>query len=161
MYLGIDIGKTGAIGVVDEDGGYIDVEDLPIEVLEVGNKKKAGWRLDAKGFVNIFASLNIHTVTIEALWANSTNGALAGFSMGRLLGSVEVLLQGCVQAPQYYVAPLRWKRHFNLIGQDKSASLGLARELFPEAPLSRKKDHNRAESLLLAYYGWQTRKETI
>jgi crossover junction endodeoxyribonuclease RuvC len=46
--------------------------------------------------------------------------------------------------------PEDWKREFGLIKKDKEASRLKARALWPRAPLSRKKDHNRAEALLLA-----------
>jgi hypothetical protein len=42
------------------------------------------------------------------------------------------------------------------LSSDKAASLDKARLLFPAASLDRKKDHNRAESLLLAEYGRRT-----
>jgi hypothetical protein len=44
---------------------------------------------------------------------------------------------------------------------DKSGSLDRARLLFPTADLLRRKDHNRAEALLLARYGWQRRTAPI
>ena len=56
------------------------------------------------------------------------------------------------------VAPAEWKKHFNLIGKDKSASIELARQMFPNIPLRRndqcKTDHDgMAESLLLLKFG--------
>lgn len=50
-------------------------------------------------------------------------------------------------------APTSWKRHFRL-GSDEDASRALARRLWPACGvLERKKDHGRAEALLMARYG--------
>ena len=48
-----------------------------------------------------------------------------------------------------------WKRSMGL-DSTKSVSLDKARLLFPTAELDRKKDHNRAEALLLAEYSRRT-----
>lgn len=50
------------------------------------------------------------------------------------------------------IAPVSWKKKFGLSGDDKEKSRSLALRRFPEAAnwMSRKLDHNRAESLLLA-----------
>lgn len=45
-----------------------------------------------------------------------------------------------------------WKRHAGLIGADKEASRLLGQKMFPGASLTRKKDHNRAEALLMSRY---------
>lgn len=55
-----------------------------------------------------------------------------------------------------YVQPRTWKSALGLSGPDKGNSLDLIRSLYPDVAdiwFSRKKDHNRAESCLLAIYG--------
>lgn len=49
------------------------------------------------------------------------------------------------------VSAASWKRALGLFGTDKRASLNKARLLFRSASLERKKDHGRAEALLVAY----------
>ena len=56
------------------------------------------------------------------------------------------------------VRPAIWKRTLGL-GKDKEASRLKAIQLFPTADLRRKKDHGRAEALLLAYWRQQHRLE--
>ena len=41
------------------------------------------------------------------------------------------------------------------LGKDKEAARLRAMLLFPDGDLRRKKDHGRAEALLLAWYAWQ------
>jgi crossover junction endodeoxyribonuclease RuvC len=50
------------------------------------------------------------------------------------------------------VVPTVWKKAMGLAGKDKEAARLKACGLFPHAGLSLKKDHNRAEALLLADY---------
>jgi crossover junction endodeoxyribonuclease RuvC len=50
------------------------------------------------------------------------------------------------------VRPQVWKKYHGLIGTEKVASLELARSLWPEAPLKLKKDHNKADALLMAMW---------
>ncbi len=58
------------------------------------------------------------------------------------------------------VRPAIWKRALGL-GKDKEASRLRVQQLFPGADLRRKKDHGRAEALLLAVYGWRIQHSTM
>jgi crossover junction endodeoxyribonuclease RuvC len=57
-----------------------------------------------------------------------------------------------LQIPYTPVRPVVWKKTFSL-GKDKEASRLRAMQLFPGADLRQKKNHGRAEALLLALYG--------
>lgn len=50
-------------------------------------------------------------------------------------------------------APNSWKKKMDLTS-DKEECRAYARQLFPMVELNRKKDHNRAEALLLAYHAY-------
>ena len=52
------------------------------------------------------------------------------------------------------VRPGVWKKALGLRSDKEQARLR-AMQLYPGADLRRKKDHGRAEALLLAWYGWQ------
>ena len=52
-----------------------------------------------------------------------------------------------------------WKRALGL-GKDKEQARLRAMQLFAGADLRRKKDHGRVEALLLAWYGWQTVRQS-
>lgn len=52
----------------------------------------------------------------------------------------------------HQVAPKLWKAAIGLLGADKEQSRLLALKMYPEADIGRKKDHDRAESLLLVEY---------
>jgi len=72
-----------------------------------------------------------------------------GVGHGLFLG-----ILAAVGLPYTRVRPAIWKRTLGL-GKDKEASRLRAQQLYPGADLRRKKDHGRAEALLLAWYGWQ------
>ena len=54
----------------------------------------------------------------------------------------------------YFVRPAKWKKYFNLINSEKDASRTKAIEIFPyfSSNLSRKKDANKADAILIASF---------
>jgi hypothetical protein len=63
-------------------------------------------------------------------------------------------IRAALTPPHTRVWLATWKRAMVLRTDTEQAQLR-AMELFPVADLRRKKDHGRAEALLLAYYPWQ------
>ncbi|MDR4483866.1 MAG: hypothetical protein R3B95_11745 [Nitrospirales bacterium] len=152
-FVGIDVGVTGAMAFVDQQGHYQEVFDLPVELVRYAEKGKEHTRLDVRRFVHYLAFVGCQDVVVtELLWANSSNGALASFGLGKTFGAVESSLTWHCAATKHFVSPLKWKNHFRL-GKDKKAALRTARALFPDAPLHLEQHHNRAEALLIARYG--------
>src|SRR5574337_187210 len=84
-------------------------------------------------------------------------GAASSFRFGFAVGQIRAVVV-CYGISLRLVHPQSWKRHFDLKGSDKEQSRRKAIELAPDALpwLGRVKDHNRAESLLLAIYGRDT-----
>jgi hypothetical protein len=78
-------------------------------------------------------------------------GVRSMFTCGLGLG-VWLGILAAVALPHTRIRPHIWKKALGL-GQDKEASRLRAMQLFPSAELRRKKDHGRAEALLLALYG--------
>ena len=70
-----------------------------------------------------------------------------GLGYGVWLGIITALA-----LPYTSVRPSVWKRSLAL-GKDKEVSRLRAMQLYPGADLRRKRDHGRAEALLLASYG--------
>ena len=152
LTVGIDPGLTGAFAVLGAGGALVTVADLPIM-----RDRKLGW-IDAEAFSStLFGIANGERmqVTVERVHAMPRNGSQAAFSQGCTLGSVLAALQ-LVRARIELVQPAAWKKALGL-SSDKSASLDKARLLYPLASLDRKKDHNRAEALLIAHYAQSRR----
>jgi crossover junction endodeoxyribonuclease RuvC len=70
-----------------------------------------------------------------------------GLGLGVWLGVLAAL-----KLPYTRVRSSVWKRALGL-GKDKEQARLKAMQLFPTASLRHKKDHGRAEALLLAWYG--------
>jgi len=73
-------------------------------------------------------------------------------------GEVYGILKGVIvslELPLLEVAPITWKNKMIGKGKSKDASRMLAAQLFPQLSdrLRLKKDHGRAEAILLAEYG--------
>ena len=87
-------------------------------------------------------------------------GVTSMFNFGQSFG----ILKGICSAMQlsvYFVRPAKWKKYFNLINSEKDASRTRAIEIFPyySSHLSRKKDSNKADAILIASYFFETLKE--
>ena len=65
-----------------------------------------------------------------------------------------------MQLPMYFVRPAKWKKYFSLINSEKDASRTRAIEIFPyfSSELSRKKDANKADAILIASFYYETYK---
>ena len=59
-----------------------------------------------------------------------------------------------MQLSIHFVRPAKWKKYFNLIKTEKDASRTKAIEVFPyiSKHLSRKKDSNKADAILIASF---------
>lgn len=164
MVLGFDIGLTGAVAIFTETGQFVEVFDIPTR--PAGEKAFVKTIIDAS---QLAAELQkrkrigvLPICYVEDLAATNTEtkiGAASLFSLGASYGRVMTVLEMMGWPPVTY-RPADWKRYFGLTKKrgeekDKDASRTLALKLYPEAErfLSRKKDHNRAESILIARYG--------
>ena len=146
--IGIDPGLTGAIAAMDDQAQLILCADLP--VIRSG---KLAW-IDANELTSLLMQCRNGRpaqILVERSQAMPGQGVSSTFCTGVVLGSILAACQR-VAIPLHLVTAAVWKRSMGL-GADKSASLDKARLLFPTAELDRVKDHNRAEALLLAYYG--------
>lgn len=154
MIYGIDIGLSGAIALFDEHGAFVNVYDLPVMQM-TGSKAFVKNAINAGALYRFFKGVTKagDMAYVEALSPMPKNGVGAIFSQGMSYGAVTAVLQ-TLSIPFLLIRPHVWKKTMGL-GKGKEEARGLAIRLVPEAApfLSRKKDHNRAESVLIAKYG--------
>jgi len=152
MIIGIDPGLTGAIAFIGRFG-YV-VEDLPTIANGKGNAKVKR-QIDAGELANIIKlhdnDEKIERVYLERVSAMPKQGASSVFSLGDTYGAIRAVI-ATLQLPLELITPQTWKRMYRL-KSDKELCRAKAIELFPKCDLSLKKDHNRAEALLIANYG--------
>ena len=81
------------------------------------------------------------------------------FNFGQSFGILKGICTA-MQLPMYFVRPTKWKKYFNLLNSEKDASRTRAIEIFPyfSSQLSRKKDSNKADAILIASFYHETYK---
>ena len=160
LIIGIDPGITGSICFF-QDGKIIDVVEMPNMPEGKKNKKQVN---GAQIYYEI--SLRIKDtkkedikVVIEQVSAMPGQGVTSMFNFGQSFGILKGICSA-MQLPMYFVRPTKWKKYFNLINSEKDASRTKAIEVFPyfSSELSRKKDSNKADAILIASFYYETYK---
>ena len=161
LIIGIDPGITGSICFF-KDGKIIDVVEMPNMTEGKKNKKQVN---GAQVFHEI--SLRIKglkkeetKVVIEQVSAMPGQGVTSMFNFGQSYGILKGICSA-MQLPMYFVRPAKWKKYFNLINSEKDASRTKAIEVFPyfSSQLSKKKDSNKADAILIASFYYETYKQ--
>jgi hypothetical protein len=80
-------------------------------------------------------------------------GSSSGFKFGRATGAIEATVMLC-GVPVEIIEASAWKKYFHLHAGDKEGARQLALQRFPSAHalLARRKDHNKAEAMLIALF---------
>jgi len=149
--LGVDPGVSGGLAVVEIIDGaapvLVECSDIPV----VGTGAKE--RVDVAAIRNFIDRHKPIRALIERAQAMPKQGVSSGFKYGRAIGAIEATVALC-SIPVEIIEPSAWKRHWHLPGKDKESGRQKALQLFPaaHAALARKKDHGRAEAMLIALY---------
>jgi len=96
-------------------------------------------------------------VIIENVSAMPGQGVTSMFNFGQSFGVLKGICSA-MQLSMYFVRPAKWKKYFNLINTEKDASRTKVIEIFPyiSQQLSRKKDSNKADAILIASFYYET-----
>ena len=155
--IGIDPGLSGAIAIL-EDNKVIELFDIP--VMSDGKKNKR--QLNSAHLVklikdNIKGSQDVSMV-VEQVNAMPGQGVTSMFNFGQTFGAIKGIC-AALGLPIFFVRPAKWKKHFELINSSKDASRTKAIEMYPQISdkLSKKKDVNKSDAILIARYFSETR----
>ena len=98
-------------------------------------------------------------VVIEHVTAMPGQGVTSMFNFGQSFGILKGICSA-MRLPMYFVRPAKWKKYFSLINSEKDASRTRAIEIFPyfSSQLSKKKDTNKADAILIASFYYETYK---
>ena len=152
IIFGIDPGLGGAISVL-ENKKDIEVFDMPTMIDGKKNKRQ----VNGAQVTNIVkAKLSDDkeiVVVVEHVNAMPGQGVTSMFNFGQSFGVIKGICSA-LGLPIYFVRPTKWKRHFNLIKTNKDASRTKVIQVYPKisSKLSRKKDANKADAILIARY---------
>jgi crossover junction endodeoxyribonuclease RuvC len=147
IIIGIDPGAvSGAYSVLTRDGKFCLCNDFPVKDKMIDGKQLAD-DLD-----NIIKATGEASAILEHVNAMPGQGVCSSFNFGQGFGIIKGVLDA-FEVPYDLVRPAKWKKALHL-DREAETSLCLARELYPASQpfLKRKKDHNRAEAILLAHY---------
>ena len=160
LIIGIDPGITGSICFFEE-GKIIDVVEMPNMAEGKKNKRQVNgaqiYHEISKRIKNI--EKKDIKVVIEQVAAMPGQGVTSMFNFGQSFGVLKGIC-AAMQIPMYFVRPAKWKKYFNLINSEKDASRSRAIEIFPyfSSQLSKKKDSNKADAILIASFYYETYK---
>ena len=164
IIFGIDPGVSGAICVLKK-GKIINVYEMPTMIDGKKNKRQ----VNGAEVTNIFLKeiknqqqkeldneqtfADSAKVAVEHVTAMPGQGVTSMFNFGQSFGVIKGIC-AALKLPIYFVRPTKWKKHFNLIKTNKDASRTKVIEIYPNisSELSRKKDSNKADAILIARY---------
>ena len=160
LIIGIDPGISGSICFL-KDGKILDVVEMPTMTDGKKNKRQVnGSQIynEISKRINRAENQDIRVV-IEQVSAMPGQGVTSMFNFGQSFGILKGLCSA-MQLPTYFVRPAKWKKYFNLINSQKDASRTRAIEIFPyfSSQLSKKKDSNKADAILIASFYHETYK---
>jgi|TARA_B100001059_G_scaffold48179_1_gene41161 crossover junction endodeoxyribonuclease RuvC len=158
LIIGIDPGISGSICFF-ENGKIQEAIEMPTMTDGKKNKKQ----VNGSQIYNEISSRIINydkkdvKVIIEQVSAMPGQGVTSMFNFGQSFGILKGICSA-MQLSMYFVRPAKWKKYFNLINSEKDASRTRAIEIFPyfSSNLSKKKDTNKADAILIANYYYET-----
>ncbi len=160
LIIGIDPGISGSICFF-EDGKIIEVIEMPVMTEGKKNKKQVnGAQIYNEFLKRIDNKDDDIRVVIEQVSAMPGQGVTSMFNFGQSYGILKGICSA-MQLPMFFVRPAKWKKYFNLINSQKDASRTRAIEIFPyfSTQLSKKKDSNKADAILIASFYYETHQK--
>ncbi len=156
IIIGIDPGVSGAICVLKE-GKILEVYEMPTMIDGKKNKRQVNGAEVTNIFLKELNNKYKAKVVVEHVTAMPGQGVTSMFNFGQSFGVLKGIC-AALKLPIYFVRPTKWKKHFNLIKTNKEASRTKVIEIFPyiSSKISRKKDSNKADSILIAKYFEET-----
>ena len=154
LIIGIDPGISGAICFF-HDGEVKDVIEMP----SMADGKKNKRQINSQQVFNEISERIGSTpkkeiiVVIEQVSAMPGQGVTSMFNFGQSFGVIKGICSA-MQLSMYFVRPAKWKKYYGLIKTEKDASRTKVIEIFPyiSSKLSKKKDSNKADAILIANF---------
>ena len=154
LIIGIDPGINGAICFF-ENGQVKDVIEMPTMADGKKNKRQINGNQMYNELILRIKGYNTQNINVivEQVSAMPGQGVTSMFNFGQSFGVIKGIC-AAMQLPIFFVRPAKWKKHFELINSQKDASRTKAIEMFPKISsiLSKKKDSNKADAILIASF---------
>ena len=155
--IGIDPGLSGAIAIL-EDNKIEELFDMPVMPDGKKNKRQLNSALLVKLIKDSIKNLEDTVMVVEQVNAMPGQGVTSMINFGQTFGAIKGIC-AALGLPIFFVRPAKWKKHFELINSSKDASRTKAIEMYPSISeqLSKKKDVNKSDAILIARYYSETR----
>ena len=158
LIIGIDPGLSGSICFF-ENGKILDVVEMPTMTEGKKNKRQVNGAQIYNEILKRIEKKEKHNIRIiiEQVSAMPGQGVTSMFNFGQSFGILKGICSA-MQLPMFFVRPAKWKKYFGLINSEKDASRTKAIEMFPyfSPHLSKKKDSNKADAILIASFYYET-----
>ena len=155
--IGIDPGLSGGIAIL-EDNKVEKIFDMPVMSDGKKNKRQLNSALLAQLIKDNIKNIEDTAMVVEQVNAMPGQGVTSMFNFGQTFGAIKGIC-AALSLPIFFVRPAKWKKHFELINSSKDASRTKAIEMYPliAEKLSKKKDVNKSDAILIARYYSETR----
>ncbi|MFL2889531.1 MAG: crossover junction endodeoxyribonuclease [Pelagibacteraceae bacterium] len=155
--IGIDPGLSGAIAIL-ENNKVIELFDMPTMPDGKKNKKQLNSAQLVKILKENISNKDDISIVVEQVNAMPGQGVTSMFNFGQTFGAIKGVC-AALGLPIFFVRPSKWKKHFELINSSKDASRTKAIEMYPliVEQLSKKKDVNKSDAILIARFFSETR----
>ena len=155
--IGIDPGLSGGIAIL-EDNIIKVLFDMPVMSDGKKNKRQLNSALLVRLIKDNIKDTEDTVMVVEQVNAMPGQGVTSMFNFGQTFGAIKGIC-AALGLPIFLVRPAKWKKHFELINSSKDASRTKAIEMYPSISeqLSKKKDVNKSDAILIARYYSETR----
>ena len=157
IIIGIDPGLSGGIAIL-KDNAIKNLYDMPVMPEGKKNKRQLNSAQLAKIIKENIIEKEEITIVVEQVNAMPGQGVTSMFNFGQTFGAIKGI-SAALELPIFFVRPAKWKKHFELINSSKDASRTKAIEMYPSISdqLSKKKDVNKSDAILIARFYSETR----
>ena len=155
--IGIDPGLSGAIAIL-ENNKVEKIFDIPVMPEGKKNKRQLNSAQLVKLLKDNVSNKEEVAIVVEHVTAMPGQGVTSMFNFGQTFGAIKGIC-AALGLPIFFVRPAKWKKHFDLINSSKDASRTKAIEMYPSLSdqLSKKKDVNKSDAILIARFYSETR----
>ena len=155
--IGIDPGLSGGIAIL-ENNKVKELFDMPVMADGKKNKRQLNSALLAQLVKENIKDIENTIMVVEQVNAMPGQGVTSMFNFGQTFGAIKGIC-AALNLPIFFVRPAKWKKHFELINSSKDASRTKVIEMYPSIAekLSRKKDVNKSDAILIARFYSETR----
>lgn len=143
-FAGIDVGKTGAIGIVDADGGCVAVEDMPFN---------GPADIDVLAVLQLLRANDVGMAFLEEQRSMPGQGVVSMFGLGSQYGQLKATLLVSQIRFQTFHSTV-WKPGIGIpLKSTKLVSRQMALRMWPGVDLGVRADQGRSDAMLIAEYG--------